>query len=127
MMTTLDGLKLYVKEWPVENPKAAVVLVHGYGEHIGRYEYVAAALNRAGYTVSGADHRLHGRSEGFPRAYVTEIDQLVDDLKLVWDKAKAKHPDKPTFMLGHSMGGLVATCFALRHQDEMQGLGFIKE
>lgn len=120
MMTTLDGLKLYVKEWPVENPKAVVVLVHGYGEHIGRYEYVAAALNRAGYTVIGADHRLHGRSEGLPRAYVTKIDQLVDDLKLVWDKAK--HPDKPTFMLGHSMGGLVAACFALRHQDEMQGL-----
>lgn len=122
MMTTLDGLKLYVKEWPVENPKAAVVLVHGYGEHIGRYGYVAAALNRAGYTVIGADHRLHGRSEGSPRAYVTEIDQLVDDLKLVWDTVKAKHPDKPTFMLGHSMGGLVAACFALRHQDEMHGL-----
>ncbi len=119
MMTTSDGLKLHVQEWPVPNAKATVVLVHGFAEHIGRYAHVVEALNTAGYRIVGYDHRLHGKSEGTPRAYVTDVDVLVKDLKQVWDGAKT---DSPMFMLGHSMGGLIAACFALRHQDEMQGL-----
>ncbi|MBZ0307793.1 MAG: lysophospholipase, partial [Anaerolineae bacterium] len=119
MITTSDGLKLHVQEWSIPEPKATVVLVHGFAEHIGRYVHVAEALNRAGYHVVGCDHRLHGKSEGTPRAYVTDVDVLVRDLKQVWDNVKT---DNPMFMLGHSMGGLIATCFALRYQEEMRGL-----
>lgn len=121
-LTTSDGLELYYQQWPVENAKAAVVLVHGFGEHIGRYEHVAEALNAAGYDVTGVDHRMHGKSGGEPRGYLTDIDKVVDDLKLVWDKVKTENAGKPMFMIGHSMGGLIAACFAVRYQDEMRAL-----
>lgn len=119
-MKTPDGLQLHVETWEVDNPKAMIVLVHGLGEHIGRYQHVAAALNQAGYTVIGVDHRGHGKSEGEPRVYVQNIDTYVDDLKLLWDQVK--QPALPMFMLGHSMGGMIALRFTLRYQNEMAGL-----
>lgn len=120
--TTRDGLQLYTQSWPVENPKAIVLLVHGLCEHIGRYEYVASVLNAAGYAALGQDHRGHGKSEGQPRAYAPSIDTFVDDLELLEEAAAQTYAGKPLFVLGHSMGGLLATRFALRHQDRLRGL-----
>jgi alpha-beta hydrolase superfamily lysophospholipase len=121
-LSSADSLKLQVYDWPLENPKAAILLIHGIGEHMGRYKHVGEALNAAGYAVAGLDHRGHGRSEGQPRAHVLDMDTYVDDLELLWEKIKAEYPGKPWFVLGHSMGGLIATRFALRHQTEMRGL-----
>ena len=121
-ITTEDGLKLHTRHWQIENPKAVVVIAHGLGEHIGRYEHVTAAFNGAGYAAVGLDHRAHGKNEGLPRAFVTDIDLFVNDLYLLWQAVRVTYPDKPIFLLGHSMGGNIAVRFTLRHQNEMQGL-----
>ncbi|MFP4323155.1 MAG: lysophospholipase [Anaerolineales bacterium] len=121
-LSTPDGLTLHVYHWPVPEPQGAVLLMHGLSEHLGRYDHVARALNAAGLAVWGADHRGHGRSTGEPRGHVHAIPRLADDQALLWARMKAAHPDIPRFVIGHSMGGNVATHFALRHQDEMRGL-----
>ena len=120
--TTSDGLKLQVNTWTVNNPKAIVFIAHGVAEHSGRYAHVAAALNHAGYQVVAPDHRSHGKSAGQPRAYVRDTTVFVDDLKALWDQVAEQYPGLPMFLVGHSMGGMIAAHFALRYQDRMRGL-----
>jgi acylglycerol lipase len=120
MLQTKDALQLYTKSWSIPQHKAVIVLAHGLGEHIERYAHVAAALNAAGYSVHGLDHRGHGQSEGQPRALVRTMDTYVDDLKLLWDSVKAANV--PNILIGHSMGGIIAARFALKYQSEMRAL-----
>jgi acylglycerol lipase len=98
-----------------------VVLVHGLGEHSGRYGHVAARLRAAGYGVWAIDHRGHGRSGG-PRELVDRMDNVVADLGQVVDLASSALPERRPVMLGHSMGGTVALCYALRWQQRLRGL-----
>ena len=105
-LTTADGLKLELREWPCTDARGTVLIVHGLGEHIGRYEHVAAQLLRGGRNVVGYDLRGHGMSEG-PRGAVGHPDDLLHDLELVIDDVRRRHPG-PLVLLGHSMGGLIA-------------------
>ncbi len=105
-LTTADGLKLHVRDWPCEQARGTVLIVHGLGEHIGRYEHVAAQLLRGGHHVVGYDHRGHGTSEG-PRGRLHHPDDLLRDLALVIDALRVRQRG-PLVLLGHSMGGLVA-------------------
>lgn len=98
------------------------MLVHGLAEHIERYDHVASAFSGMGFAVAGLDHRAHGRSEGEQRAFVPHIEPLVDDLEILWEQLKAAYPDAPRFVMGHSMGGLIALLFTLRHQADIQAL-----
>ena len=82
---------LHVREWEVDEPRGAVVLVHGYGEHIGRYEHVAAALNEAGWNVFGLDHTGHGRSEG-AQVLIPDFTPVVEDVHAVVERAHAAVP-----------------------------------
>jgi alpha-beta hydrolase superfamily lysophospholipase len=120
MIRTKDNLQLHTKSWTVQQPKAVIVLSHGFGEHIERYAHVAEALNNAGYSVHGLDHRGHGQSEGQPRAFVRSIEEYVDDLKLLWDQVKSPHV--PNILIGHSMGGIIAVRYALKYQSELHAL-----
>src|SRR5919108_3505222 len=116
------SLRLAYWTWlPDEAPRATAALVHGIGEHTGRYVHVAEALAQRGYAVYGVDHRGHGASEG-ARAYVDRFDDFVEDLHLVLLEAKRAHAGLSAFMLGHSMGGLIALRYALQHQEELAGL-----
>ncbi len=115
------GVRLAVHRWPVAAPKALIVLIHGYGEHLGRYHHVAAALNAHDYAVVGIDNRGHGRSGG-TRADVVAFDDFVDDLQTLIQCLSPDEAVLPRFMLGHSLGGLIATRYALRHQAELAGL-----
>lgn len=110
--------RVVVRSWPVADAARMVVLVHGYGEHIGRYEHVAAALNARGSFVVGPDHVGHGRSDGEP-ALVEDFEPIVDDLRAV---VQAARDSLPVVMVGHSMGGLIATRYAQRFGDELAGL-----
>jgi alpha-beta hydrolase superfamily lysophospholipase len=108
-LTTADGLQLRVREWPIGNPRGTVLIVHGLGEHIGRYAHVAAQLNAWGWSVAGYDQRGHGDSEG-ARGALHHSGDLLNDLACVIDTVRAKSPG-PLVLLGHSMGGLVAARF----------------
>ena len=109
-LTTPDGLALHLREWPLANAKGTVLIVHGLGEHIGRYAHVAARLNAWGWRVAGHDHRGHGASAG-PRGSLAHADDLLRDLAQVIDAQRAAHPGEPLLLLGHSMGGAVAARF----------------
>lgn len=98
-------------EWPCERPRYLTLIAHGYGEHAARYAHVAEHLVRHGAAVYAPDHLGHGRSEG-ERALVERVDDLVADLDAVARKARDDHPDAPVVLIGHSMGGIVATRFA---------------
>ena len=107
-LSTRDGLQLQLRHWPAE-ARRGVLIVHGLGEHIGRYTHVAAQLNAWGWQVFGYDQRGHGRSEG-PRGGLAAEDDLLHDLAAVIDALRAALPG-PLVLLGHSMGGLVAARF----------------
>jgi alpha-beta hydrolase superfamily lysophospholipase len=109
-LITPDRLKLHLRRWPYTGPgvaKGTVQLVHGLGEHIGRFEALAQALNGAGWHVAGHDQRGHGHSEG-PRGTIAGKHTLLLDLSAVIDHTR--NPGKHV-LLGHSMGGLVAARF----------------
>jgi alpha-beta hydrolase superfamily lysophospholipase len=108
-LTSDDGIRLHVREWPHEVPRGTVFLVHGLGEHIGRYEHVARHLNAWGWRVVGHDHRGHGRSDG-PRGRIPAPDALQRDLAHVIDAMRTPRGG-PRLLLGHSLGGLVAARF----------------
>ena len=116
------GLEIYCQSWlPEIEPRAAVVIVHGAGEHSGRYPHVAARLVADGYAVHALDHRGHGRSGG-ARALIDRMDNAVADLDSLVLRVAARHPSAEIFMLGHSMGGCVSLCYVARHQERLAGL-----
>jgi alpha-beta hydrolase superfamily lysophospholipase len=113
-VTTRDGLNLVAIHWPArraqgEPPRGLVVIVHGLGEHCGRYAHVARRLNEAGFDAIGYDHRGHGRSPG-RRGAMPADDTLCDDLGAVLRAARARFAG-PLVLLGHSLGGLVVGRF----------------
>ena len=112
---------IHVRIWPNETADRVALIAHGYGEHIGRYEHVADRLVADGAVVYGPDHLGHGRSEG-ERALVSRGEDLTTDLHAVADLARAAHPGLPMVLIGHSMGGLIATRFAQRYGDELAAL-----
>jgi alpha-beta hydrolase superfamily lysophospholipase len=123
-MTTMpDGTTLALRDWPVPpgvEPRGALLLVHGLGEHIGRYAHVAARLGALGLHVRGYDHRGHGASDG-PRGSLPHADALLDDLRAVFDELAAG-ADPPPFLLGHSMGCAIAARAATGGWMEPRGL-----
>jgi alpha-beta hydrolase superfamily lysophospholipase len=116
--TASDGDNLAVQDWPMPDGVAVrgvVLVVHGLGEHAGRYEHVAERLNSWGFTVRGYDHYGHGDSDGV-RGALPVMTRLLDDLTDMIESTRRRvEPGTPFILLGHSMGGLVAACLvALR-------------
>jgi alpha-beta hydrolase superfamily lysophospholipase len=106
---TRDGLELRRRDWPAGGGKGTIVIVHGLGEHVGRYARVAAALNANGWGVVGYDQRGHGASPG-ARGRIAAEDDLLADLAAVFDDVRRASPER-VVLLGHSLGGLVAGRF----------------
>ena len=102
------GVALHTATWRPEHPKAILVISHGYAEHLGRYEHVAAGLVDAGFVVWALDHRGHGRSDG-ARMVITDMSSAGRDIDRLADRAAAADPELPLFLLGHSMGSVIAT------------------
>jgi alpha-beta hydrolase superfamily lysophospholipase len=110
-LRTTDGLALHLQCWPAAGAaRGTVQIVHGLGEHIGRYAWLAQQLNASGWHVAGHDHRGHGRSEG-PRGGVPDSHALLADLALAMDAVGAMKGEGRHVLLGHSLGGLVAARF----------------
>ena len=109
-LQTPDGLALHLRRWPcTQAARGTVLIVHGLGEHIARYDAVAGALNAQAWDVLGYDQRGHGRSTG-PRGAIAQANSLLLDLAQMIDHTRA-HSTGKLVLLGHSMGGLVAARF----------------
>ena len=108
---TLDGLALHRLDGPPAQPplRGTLLLVHGLGEHAGRYAHVMACLAGQGWAVVAYDQRGHGRSPG-PRGAIAAPDSLLADLGAVIRQVRQGRPG-PLLLLGHSMGGVVAGRF----------------
>jgi alpha-beta hydrolase superfamily lysophospholipase len=120
---TFDGTggRIAARGWPHARPRYLAILVHGYGEHIGRYEHVAATLVAHGAAVYGPDHIGHGKSGG-ERVEIADYEAVVTDVHRVTEHAIAEHPDVPVVVIGHSMGGMIAARYAQRYGDAMAAL-----
>ena len=113
---------LFYRSHMAANEKGRLIIVHGLGEHSGRYRHLADHLADIGFSLWIPDLRGHGRSGG-ARGHVDSFDDYVRDVRAVMDKALAEKPDDtPCFLLGHSMGGLVAALTAGQYQDRIDGL-----
>jgi alpha-beta hydrolase superfamily lysophospholipase len=121
--TAQDGTSIYWKAWlPEGTPKAVVHLIHGYAEHIERYGNVVNELVPAGYAVFGNDHRGHGKSQG-RRGHVKNFQEFIDDERqFSLEFIKAQFPNTPYFVLGHSMGSLIALNYAEQNPDALKAL-----
>jgi alpha-beta hydrolase superfamily lysophospholipase len=121
--TAIEGGRgsVFVRRWDTPDPRRVVVIVHGYGEHGGRYEHVAQRLTDDGAVVYAPDHHGHGRSDG-ERGLVDDMDLLVDDLVAVLAAAQAEHPTLPSALLGHSLGGIIATRLVQRGEHGLSAL-----
>jgi alpha-beta hydrolase superfamily lysophospholipase len=111
-----DTLQLFGQSWePIDNsqpPRALVCLVHGFGEHSGRYAHVAQMMTDAGFIVIAMDQRGHGRSQG-KRGYTPEYDQSLQDIGTFIAESQRRFPNLPTFLYGHSMGGNMVLGYTL--------------
>lgn len=105
--TGKDGLRLYWKSEQPEGPaRAHVVVVHGYGDHVGRYRSTFEALVAQGFAVHGFDYRGHGRSDG-RRGHCEVWSEFLDDLGVFWERVSRQTGDARRFVIGHSHGGLM--------------------
>lgn len=122
ILTAKDGTSLYGREWPVKDPKSVICLIHGLGEHIGRYEHVAEFLNANQVSLFGLDLRGHGQSEG-KRGHTPSHEMLLNDVEELLMYARAEYNDLPIFLYGHSLGGnIVANYILQKNTNELQGV-----
>jgi len=119
----VGGLELVARRWPPEGPtRAAVALVHGFGDHSGRYGDVVSSLTAAGYAVHGFDMRGYGRSPG-PRGHIERWSDYRDDVGHYLGHVRAQESsDTPVFLYGHSLGGAIVLDYGLHRSAELPGV-----
>ncbi|MGH8866982.1 MAG: lysophospholipase [Actinomycetes bacterium] len=118
-----DGARgrIAVRRWRNPGARHLVALVHGYGEHMGRYVHVADTLVARGAEVFGPDHLGHGQSAG-ERVLIADFDDVLDDLHRAVESVRKERPGLPLVVVGHSLGGMIATRYAQTRGHEMAGL-----
>ena len=119
---TQDGLNIFYRQYKANPEKARMVIAHGLGEHSGRYLNVINRLVPKGISIFAPDFRGHGKSDG-KRGHVLSFGDYLEDLYSMFGvAAKEKKPGMKCFLLGHSMGGLIAINYAIRRQETIDGL-----
>lgn len=116
-----DGTEIFAQSWNVENPKAIICLVHGMGEHSGRYEHVAKFLNENNFSMLAFDQRGHGKSDG-KRGHTPSYDLLMSDISLLLNHADSLFQNVPKFLYGHSLGGNLVLNYSLRKSPKISGV-----
>jgi alpha-beta hydrolase superfamily lysophospholipase len=118
-----DGTSFYVQGWEPDRgkPKALIALIHGLGEHTGRYVHVAQALTEAGYALVGFDLRGHGKSGG-ARGHTASLDAYMQDIRQFFGLLKQRYPDLPHFLYGHSLGGLLTLTYTIQYGAGLRGV-----
>ena len=120
LQTNIDNVSLAYQIDEAKNPKANVVINHGFAEHIGRYDYVSKKLVEAGYNVLRYNLRGHGDNKG-ERGEISSYQDFIFDADLMVELIREKYPHLKTFMLGHSMGGLITTLYGLTYPNKLAG------
>lgn len=116
------GALLHLQAWlPAGDPAAALAVVHGYGDHGGRYVWFGEAMAARGYAVYVYDLRGHGQSSG-ERGQVRRFSDYYDDTAIYLDEVRRAQPGRPLFLVGHSLGGLIAAGFTARQPQGLDGL-----
>ncbi|MFN2145452.1 MAG: lysophospholipase [Anaerolineales bacterium] len=119
---TIEGLgELYYQGWlPDGDVKAVLFIAHGLAEHGGRYINLVNQVVPLGFAVYAMDQYGHGRSDG-ERVYINRFEDYIHPLKTFLDMVAEWHPGKKVFLMGHSMGGLIAAVYLLDHQEDFAG------
>lgn len=115
---TDDGLNIYAKDWSVAAPKAVFVLVHGMGEHINRYNHVAAFVNSHQIAMIGNDHRGHGKSDG-KRGHFRKYEDYLNEVDTLIAETKKRYPTVPLVLYGHSKGGNIVLNYLIRKRPNV--------
>ncbi|MFT4270402.1 MAG: alpha/beta fold hydrolase [Pantoea sp.] len=113
--------QLTIHHFSIHSPRYLLLVVHGYGDAVGKYAEMAGAFTRTGAYVFGPDLPGHGLSAG-ENLLIEDLEPLVDSLRSITDEARWQYPGLPLFVLGHSMGGMIATRYAQRFRHGMAGL-----
>ena len=119
---TKDGVNIYGQVWrPDDKPKATIALIHGLGEHTGRYQHVAKFFTQAGYALSTMDLRGHGQSGG-PRGHFPSFQIVMADIQQLLDETQKTFQNTPLFLYGHSLGGALVLYFGLTQKSSIKGI-----
>ncbi len=119
---SFDGIEVFAQSWSPEGAaRAAVALVHGQGDHSGRYPRLVERLVSGGVAVYAMDSRGHGRTGG-PRAYAPSIEALMKDIDALLDRTRARFPGVPLFLYGHSFGGEQVLHYGLERKPRLNGV-----
>lgn len=118
----LDNLTLYYQSWLPENkPKAVLLIVHGFGDHSGRYGGLVEYFLPRGYAVYAFDLRGHGKSDGL-RGYSSRFSNFIGDLSHFVSIVNSRHTGLSLFLVGHSTGATISTAYAISRQEGLAGL-----
>jgi alpha-beta hydrolase superfamily lysophospholipase len=112
---------MFSRSWETDNPEAVVCLVHGLGEHSGRYAHVGKAFTDAGFALVAFDLRGHGKSGG-QRGHFPSLKAVMDDIHGLIQQASERFPGLPVFLYGHSLGGLLVLNYATYHKNTLTGV-----
>lgn len=118
-----NGIQFYIRGWEPtsKRPKAVLALIHGLGEHTGRYVHVGKTMTDAGYALVGFDLRGHGKSGG-ARGHFPTLTAVIQDMRQFFKYLVQRYPDIPHFLYGHSLGGLLSLSYALQYNTGLNGV-----
>ena len=115
------AIEIFFQTWTAPKPKTSLVIIHGMGEHSGRYMNLVGSLAGAGISIYAYDLRGHGKSGG-KRGHVWSFSEYTADLGIFLDIVEGDNGGLPVALLGHSLGGLIALSYSLDHQERLAGL-----
>ena len=120
------GGSTFVRRWQMEGTaaRAVIVIAHGVSEHSARYDRVARVFAADGFATYASDHRGHGNTAtgAFGDAGIDGWEGILDDVRVVLERARADHPGVPAFLFGHSMGSMIAQRFIALHAERLAGV-----
>ena len=118
----VGGLRIAMRSWLPEGAvRGVVILIHGFNSHSGYFAWAGERFAGSGFAAYALDHRGRGKSEG-ERFYVEKFSDWLEDVDKLVEIARSENPGAPVYLLGHSVGGVIASSYAFEHQAEIAGL-----